>query len=225
LSESFVDNCLQRLRAHFTDLDEAAEAENEVKIILLGNGGVGKTQLCRRLRDLKLDTSIESTHGIQLWRESLPLRVSGEDEIYQANWWDFGGQDIYHGTHALFLQSRAVLLILWTPALESRDEVEENGIPLRNQQLAYWLDYVRSLAGPESPVIVVQSQCDTFGQVRPLPVRPEGFEFFRSTAHSSWTDLGLETLKGQLRDAIRFLREIRRARDRHGEGKSPTQTL
>lgn len=207
LSEAIDDNCLPRLRAHFADIVDAAEAENEVKIILLGNGKVGKTQLCRRFRNLDRDESIESTHGVQLWREPLRLRISGEEETYQANWWDFGGQDIYHGTHALFLRSRAVFLILWTPSLENREESEENGIPLRNQQLSYWLDYVRSLAGPESPVIVVQSQCDKFGQERPLPVQPEGFEFFRSTAYSAWTDLGRETLDGQVRDAIRYLRE------------------
>ncbi|HEV7668140.1 MAG TPA: COR domain-containing protein [Thermoanaerobaculia bacterium] len=200
-------NCLERLRAHFADVDEVAEVENEVKIILLGNGSVGKTQLCRRFRNLEPDESIESTHGVQLRREPLRLRISGEEETFQVNWWDFGGQDIYHGTHALFLRSRAVFLILWTPALENRGELEENGIPLRNQQLTYWLDYVRSLAGSGSPVIVVQSQCDTFGQERPLPVQPKGFEFFRSTAYSAWTDLGRETLEGQIRDAIRYLRE------------------
>ena len=200
-------NCLERLRAHFADIAEASEAENEVKIILLGNGKVGKTQLCRRFRNLEPDELIESTHGVQLWREPLRLRISGEAETYQANWWDFGGQDIYHGTHALFLRSRAVFLILWTPALENQDEHEENGIPLRNQHLAYWLDYVRSLAGSESPVIVVQSQCDTYGQKRLLPALPDGFEFFQSTAYSAWTDLGRETLEGQIRDAIRYLRE------------------
>ena len=36
----------------------------------------------------------------------------------RLNLWDFGGQDIYHGSHALFLQGQIVFLILWTPELE-----------------------------------------------------------------------------------------------------------
>jgi internalin A len=207
LSHGYGDDCLPRLRTYFFELDLGAEAENEVKVILLGNGRVGKTQLCRRFRDRPFDKSVESTHGVQIWREELRIRTGGQEQLFQVNWWDFGGQDIYHGTHALFLRSRAVFLILWTPELENRAEYEENGIPLRNQPLAYWLDYVRTLAGEDSPVIVVQSQCDRFADRRPAPVRPEGFGFFESCSYSAKEDLGRETLEGQLCDAMRYLLE------------------
>jgi internalin A len=204
---NYADNCLPRLRTYLSELDLGAETENEVKVILLGNGRVGKTQLCRRFRSQPFDESVPSTHGVQIWREELAIRTGGEEQVFQANWWDFGGQDIYHGTHSLFLRSRAVFLILWTPELENRDEYFENGIPLRNQPLSYWLDYVRTLAGEGSPVIVVQSQCDRFADRRPLPVKPDGFGFFESCSYSSKEDLGRETLESQLRDAIRYLLE------------------
>ncbi|MEA2560036.1 MAG: internalin [Acidobacteriota bacterium] len=207
LSHYENDNCLPRLRSYLAELDLGAEAENEVKVILLGNGRVGKTQLCRRFRGQPFDQSIESTHGVQIWREELRIRTGEQEQVFQVNWWDFGGQDIYHGTHALFLRSRAVFLILWTPQLENRDEYLENGIILRNQPLAYWLDYVRSLAGEDSPVIVVQSQCDQFADRRPSPSRPDGFGFFESCSYSAKQDLGRETLEGQLRDAMRYLLE------------------
>lgn len=178
-----------------------------MKVILLGNGRVGKTQLCRRFRGQPFDESVESTHGVQIWREELRIRAGGQEQDFQVNWWDFGGQDIYHGTHALFLRSRAVFLILWAPHLENRDEYFENEIPLRNQPLAYWLDYVRTLAGEASPVIVVQSQCDRFADRRPDPSRPDGFGFFECCSFSAKEDLGRETLEGRLRDAIRYLLE------------------
>jgi hypothetical protein len=38
----------------------------ELKLFILGNGGVGKTQLSRRLQDLDFDPEILTTHGIQL---------------------------------------------------------------------------------------------------------------------------------------------------------------
>jgi internalin A len=203
LSHGEYDNCLPRLRSYFSELELGAEAENEVKVILLGNGRVGKTQLCRRFRGQPFDDSVLSTHGVQIWREELRIQTGDQDQIFQVNWWDFGGQDIYHGTHALFLRSRAVFLILWTPELENRDEYEENGIPLRNQPLAYWLDYVRTLAGEGSPVIIVQSQCDRFADQRPSPQRPDGFGFFQTCSYSAKTDLGREILEAQLREGIR----------------------
>jgi internalin A len=207
LSHNPDDNCRLRLRAHLSELGLGAEAENEVKVILLGNGRVGKTQLCRRFRGQPFDQSVESTHGVQIWREELRIQTGGQEQVFQVNWWDFGGQDIYHGTHALFLRSRAVFLILWTPQLENRVEYLESGIPLRNQPLAYWLDYVRSLAGEDSPVIVVQSQCDRFADRRPSPMRQDGFGFFESCSYSAREDFGREALEAHLRDAIRYLLE------------------
>ncbi len=205
LSKESWDDCLPRLRAFFSELDLAPEAENEVKIILLGNGRVGKTQLCRRFRSEPFDESVPSTHGVQIWREELRFQTGDRDQVFQINWWDFGGQDIYHGTHALFLRSRAVFLILWAPHLENRDDYEENGVPLRNQPLVYWLDYVRSLAGEDSPVIVVQSQCDTSSDRRSDPPRPAGAGFFECCAYSAKKDRGRETLENYLREAIRHL--------------------
>jgi internalin A len=207
LSHSEHDNCLPRLRTYLAELGLAAEDENEVKIILLGNGRVGKTQLCRGFRGESFDESVESTHGVQIWREELPIRNGDQDYVFQVNWWDFGGQDIYHGTHALFLRSRAVFLILWTPELENQKEYKENGIPLRNQPLAYWLDYVRTLAGEDSPVIVVQSQCDRFSDQQPAPQRPNGLGFFQGCAYSAKTNLGRDLLEAQIREAIRYLLE------------------
>lgn len=176
-------------------------------MILLGNGRVGKTQLCRRFRGEPFDASVPSTHGVQIWREELRIWTGSEDQVFQVNWWDFGGQDIYHGTHALFLRSRAVFLILWTPNLENQDEYSENGIPLRNHPIAYWLDYVRSLAGEGSPVIVVQSQCDQYVDRRPDPQRPGGFGFFECCAYSAKKNWGIKVLESHLHDAIRYLLE------------------
>ena len=39
--------------------------------MILGNGRVGKTQICRRLRGERFDEALPSTHGIQL--SSAPL--------------------------------------------------------------------------------------------------------------------------------------------------------
>jgi hypothetical protein len=55
------ENVLDKVRAHYETLSSDNDAE--VKVLFLGNGGVGKTQLCRRLRDLEFDPNIPYEPG------------------------------------------------------------------------------------------------------------------------------------------------------------------
>ncbi|MCP5142149.1 MAG: TIR domain-containing protein [Gammaproteobacteria bacterium] len=205
--KSWSDNCLQRLRDHYADLDREAEALRDVKLLVLGNGRIGKTQICRRLRGEGFEPDADSTHGITVHTQPFAMPDSHEDA--QLNVWDFGGQDIYHGTHALFLRTRAVFLIVWTPDSESGDS-EHGGMLFRNQPLAYWLDYVRHFGGADSPVLIVQNQCDGGrGQKLSLPVEgthlapfETGERFIRTLAYSAADQTGHAGLVDALQAAI-----------------------
>ena len=74
--------------------------------------------------------------------------------------WDFGGQDIYHGTHALFMRDNAIFALIWAEDFERRSEDESEGLIFGNQPLGYWVDYVRHLGGRDRAVTVVQTRCD-----------------------------------------------------------------
>ncbi len=157
LSQNYGDNCLDAVRAHFRDLAAGADAATDVKLIVLGNGRVGKTQICRRLRGEDYDETQPSTHGILVTSATLD---TGNPEPTRLNIWDFGGQDLYHGTHALFLRTSAVFLLVWARETEDAKEHTHQGIIFRNQPLPYWLAYVRHLAAKDSPVLLVQTRCD-----------------------------------------------------------------
>jgi GTPase SAR1 family protein len=60
--------------------------------MVVGNGRVGKTQLCRRLRGLSYDPGLPSTHGIVV--ESFDLPRGDRPDFAKVHIWDFGGQDI-----------------------------------------------------------------------------------------------------------------------------------
>jgi internalin A len=149
------DNVIENIRAHFQDAEFHAVSDPELKLFILGNGGVGKTQTRRRLCGLDFDPSIASTHGIEI--ERFPLKAN--NQTISLNIWDFGGQDIYHGAHALFLQRHAVYAVLWTPHSET-GTVKTQDLVMRNRPLTYWLDFIRSVANTDAPVLIVQSQFD-----------------------------------------------------------------
>ncbi len=200
------ESCLERLRAHFKDLKGGQAEINDFKLMLLGNGRVGKTQICRRLQSQEYDKTVPSTHGVKIG--AAPLAMPSNPATLRI--WDFGGQDIYHGTHALFLKSRAIFMLVWTPELEALHDHDYGGFTFRNQPLGYWLDYVREFGGEDSPVIVVQTQCDLpeHERLRP-PVADEAldaFPFKKVLHYSAKENRGRATLDEALGEAVQWLR-------------------
>jgi internalin A len=194
-------------------LDDLAESgpliHDEIKLLVLGNGRAGKTQVVRRLCGASFDPSVASTHGIEVGH----FQVLAADEAEQqpaihARVWDFGGQDVYLGTHRLFLDDRAVYLLVWSNPTENNDWVQDGSLRVQNRPLGYWLAYIRSLAGPNAPVIVLQTQCDREREVREAPIPTQhGFKRLRTTAGSAQRADGLERLLPELRAAVRYQRE------------------
>ncbi|WP_338766135.1 COR domain-containing protein [Bernardetia sp. ABR2-2B] len=149
------DGCLNDLRNYYQNQDFIPN--KEIKVVILGNGMVGKSTLLNRFlnptgdweKEIQIAIS-DRTEGIVI-KENIPFDLEEDKEI-RLNIWDFGGQEVYHGTHRLFLNKDAVYIIVWT--LETEEQKEEI-----RQDLNYWLDYAQDLA-IDSPIILVHSQCD-----------------------------------------------------------------
>ena len=59
-------DCLNAVRAHFADKAQGVALDREMKLILLGNGRVGKSSVVKRLVHGTFDPQEPSTHGIRL---------------------------------------------------------------------------------------------------------------------------------------------------------------
>ena len=117
---------------------------NEAKVILVGQGAVGKTSLVKRLMTDEFDPEEQKTEGIDIKRWGVKV---GRQEV-QLNVWDFGGQEIMHATHQFFLTKRSLYLLV----LDSRLDEAAN-------RLEYWLKMIQAF-GEQAPVIVVCNKSD-----------------------------------------------------------------
>ncbi|MEL6942165.1 MAG: COR domain-containing protein, partial [Bacteroidota bacterium] len=166
------DNCLIDLKNWLDDVAYDSEASYEVKLILAGNGRVGKTCVLKRLYLNKFDPEENSTHGIQLYSDVFEQEKEGKTIPLLVNAWDFGGQEVYHATHRLFMQSRALYLVVWDEVTEQTDkaqeEIEGELVYFDNYQLPYWLHKSRALSG-RSPLLVVKTKIDKKGHSCNLP--------------------------------------------------------
>jgi hypothetical protein len=88
---------------------------NEAKLILVGEGGVGKTSLLAALRGDPWVEDRKTTHGVEVDIKSLVVENFDKGAEITLNGWDFGGQNIYRLTHQLFFTAPAVYLAVWDP--------------------------------------------------------------------------------------------------------------
>ncbi len=117
---------------------------NEAKLILIGEGAVGKTSLVQRLLYDTFDPRSSKTNGIAVERWSVPV----DEQSIDLNIWDFGGQEIMHATHRLFMTRRSLYVVV----IDARSGE-------RASRLEYWLRLVQSVA-PDAPVLVVSNKVD-----------------------------------------------------------------
>ena len=120
----------------------------EAKLLIIGEGGAGKTSLLRRLYrpDEALPEENESTKGIDIHRHDFTLK-NGRN--FRLNVWDFGGQEIYHATHQFFLTKRSLYVLL--------DDTRKDYKSVHDDGFKYWLEVVE-LLGDRSPVLIFQNE-------------------------------------------------------------------
>ena len=87
----FVRQGMEAVREYFrASGKEETRLLNEVKVLLVGDGGAGKTSLVRRLVDGKFRPAEKQTHGVYI--RDWPVRIGGKN--VKVHFWDFGGQGL-----------------------------------------------------------------------------------------------------------------------------------
>lgn len=120
----------------------------EAKVLILGDGGTGKTSLLRRLyqADRPLPEEEESTKGIDIHSH---VFTNAAGRPFRLNVWDFGGQQIYHATHQFFLTKRSLYILV--------DDTRTNSKTAHDEGFKTWLETIEALSD-HSPVLIFQNE-------------------------------------------------------------------
>lgn len=144
-----IERSAESAKSYFESMLGDTEELNEAKIIFLGNGEVGKTSLMKVLSGENFNAEEETTHGINIKKYTVPIN---DKCSVDASIWDFGGQQIMHATHQLFLSRRCVYVLVIN---DRRDDLEQE------QKINYWLQQVQTFGG-NSKVIIIRNKSDMF---------------------------------------------------------------
>ncbi len=163
--EAFATTDAQAILAAWAAHKAAAEGKrlvalDEAKLLVVGDEAVGKTSLIKFLiHNEPRDPDEKETPGIGHHK----IGTEGwtpEGGNIRLNVWDFGGQEIMHGTHRFFLTRRSLYLLV----LDNRKKDDP--------PIAKWLRMIASVAGDDAPVIIVINKHDD--DIRPLSFDEDG---------------------------------------------------
>lgn len=143
---------LPAILRYFEDLEKSGEDQiYEAKLLLIGEGGAGKTTLCRKLFDpeAELPQEKDRTKGIDI--HPLYFDIPGrEDKPFRLNIWDFAGQGKYQSAHSFFYTHRSLYVLV-----DDTRTLNEN--EAYRALYSNWLQ-TAELFGGQSPVLVLHNE-------------------------------------------------------------------
>ena len=129
--------------------EQESERLHEAKVLILGEGGVGKSSLAAQLCGHDVFAGRQTTYGVDTYQARVPHPTIPQVSI-GLNLWDFAGQRIYRTTHQFFYSAGGLYLVLWNARMSAEQ-----------CDVAGWLERVRIRAGKSSKVIVVMTHSDS----------------------------------------------------------------
>ena len=151
-------NALRRskddLKSYLTSLEKKEETEElfEAKLLLVGEGAVGKTCLLSAMKGEPFKENRSTTHGVEICKFELDHPYKKLKICFNA--WDFGGQIVYQVTNQFFYSHQALYLLLWDPRQDTvKCDVEG------------WIKRIRLRIGQEARIIIVATHSRTGNRV------------------------------------------------------------
>jgi GTPase SAR1 family protein len=187
-----IDKGIESMKEYLKQMEESkTDYLYEAKLLVVGEGGSGKTSLVAKIlnfeNELKADEYSTSGISISPWYFSLE-----NGEKLRVNIWDFGGQEIYHATHQLFLTKHSLYLLV----ADTRREYSD---------FYYWLNLIE-LYGDNSPVLIIKNEKqDRSKEINERQLRGQFSNLKATLTTNLATNRGLPEVIEQVKDCIKNL--------------------
>ena len=108
--------------------------ETRIKLILLGDSGVGKTAIIQRYHEDKFNPSLNSTTGANFLAKELIIN----DQKIILELWDTAGQEEYRSLTKVFIKNTKIIILVY--------DVTSLG---SFNSLNFWYDFIKKEIGTE----------------------------------------------------------------------------
>lgn len=126
------------IKSYFEQLEE--DYLYEANLFIVGESGVGKTTLAKKIKNSLYDLKTEenSTKGLDIISWNFNLKDGNE---FKVNIWDFGKQTLYYSLHQFFIPKRSIYILV----VDTKEEANN---------LYYWFHNIL-LHKSESPLLII----------------------------------------------------------------------
>jgi internalin A len=182
---------------YLAKVQQGSRPLNEAKLIFVGRGEAGKSSLVKRLVHNTFDEHEAKTEGIQI----TDLTVNPQpNENTLLHIWDFGGQEILHATHRLFLTSRCVYVLV----LDHRANTE-------HQDAAYWLDTISNFSRDARVILVLNKISSGVHNINTPPLL-ERYPMIKAVLRTDCAGdgIGIQELRAEIERQVDQLENLRK---------------
>ncbi len=124
------------------------------KLVLIGDGSVGKTSLIHRCIENKFQDSYNETIGIDLFNHTFNVNFNGQDHEISLLVYDLGGQDYWKKLRADFYhRSKGIILVY------------DVSVPRSFSNLESWYNEAIENIGHEVPCILLGNKSDLHNDI------------------------------------------------------------
>ena len=161
----------------------------QVKAVLIGESGTGKTSIINRLKNNEFNSSQESTMCSSMFRKIIEIPDFGSLMI---EIWDTAGQEKYRSINKLFYKDATIVIFVYD--ITNKKSFEE----IKN----YWYEQVKENCDLDKIILgVAANKCDLFNKEE---VKEEDGKMFASRikgafqSTSCFTGIGINDLFNQV---------------------------
>ncbi len=149
-----------------------------LKVLLLGNHAAGKSSLVNYLTGA---TEEGSTHILRIKNYDCSGALN-KKSIPDVIFYDFGGQDFYHGIYQVFISTGAFQLIVFDTRNDKNSfSADKSSSLIANYNRQYWLGQKRykEQVNTHDPYIMIQTFADVDEVKEAFPIDYASFEGYR----------------------------------------------